>query len=175
MALSPLLDMLARCCVSADHLTLLSVLAGLAFCPLYFWSKSAAFALLAVHVLLDGLDGPLARHTGTASRRGSFSDCMSDQLVVVGSTVTLMSTKVIGILPGSVYIVAYSVLVLFAMIRNSLAIPYSWLIRPRFFVYIWLVVESYYLPGTIDYVLWFFNALMVLKLITGFARIRRQL
>jgi len=175
MALSPLLDMLARCRVSADHLTLLSVLAGLAFCLLYFWSKPAAFALLAMHVLLDGLDGPLARHTGTASRRGSFVDCMSDQLVIVASTATLMSTKVIGILPGSVYIVAYTVLVLFAMIRNSLAIPYSWLIRPRFFVYIWLVVETYYLPGTIDYVLWFFNALMVLKLITGFAKIRRQL
>jgi hypothetical protein len=100
---------------------------------------------------------------------------MSDQLVVVASTITLMSTHIIGVLPGSIYVVTYTVLMLFAMIRNALAIPYSWLVRPRFFVYIWLVVETYALPGTIDYVLWFFNALLTLKLITGFVRIRRRL
>ena len=171
----PLLDVLTRCRISPNHLTLLSVLAGLAFCPLYFWSKPAAFAMLGVHVLLDGLDGPLARHTDTASRRGSFADSMSDQLVVVASTITLMSTHVIAVLPGSVYIVAYTVLMLFAMIRNALSIPYVWLVRLRFFVYVWCVVDTYYLPGTINYVLWFFNALLALKLITGFVKIRRRL
>lgn len=175
VALRPLLDMLTRCRVGPDHLTLLSALTGLAFCPLYFWSKPAAFAMIGLHVLLDGLDGPLARHTDTATRHGSFTDSMSDQLVVVASTSTLMSTHVIGILPGSVYIVAYTALLLFAMIRNVLSIPYSWLVRPRFFIYVWFVVETYYLPGTINYVLWFFNALLALKLITGFVKIRRQL
>jgi phosphatidylglycerophosphate synthase len=124
---------------------------------------------------LDGLDGPLARHTNTASRRGSFTDSMSDQLVVVASTVTLMSVHVVGVLPGSVYIVAYTVVMLFAMVRNALSIPYSWLVRPRLFVYLWLVVETYYLPGTVDYVLWLFNALLAVKVVTGFAKIRKRI
>jgi phosphatidylglycerophosphate synthase len=175
VTLRPLLSVLSRMGVRPDHLTLLSALAGLAFCPLFFWSKPLAFGMLALHVLLDGLDGPLARHTNTASRRGSFSDSMADQLVVVASTVTLMSAHVVGALPGSVYVVAYTVVMLFAMARNALSIPYSWLVRPRFFVYLWLVIETYYLPGTVDYVLWLFNALLAMKVLTGFAKIRQRI
>ncbi len=65
--------------------------------------------------------------------------------------------------------------VAFAMIRNSMAIPYSWLVRPRFIVYAWLLVETYWLPGTIEYVLWTFGALLGWKMLTGFRRIRRVL
>lgn len=173
--LRPLLVVLTRFGVGPDHLTLLSALCGLSFCPLFFWSEPLAFAMLALHLLLDGLDGPLARHTNTASRRGSFTDSTADQLVVVASTVTLMSIHVIGILPGSVYLVAYTLVMVFAMVRNALSIPYSWLIRPRFFIYLWFVVETYYLPGTVDYVLWLFNALLLIKIVTGFVRIRRSL
>jgi len=173
--LGPLLLVLSRMGVRPDHLTLLSVLVGLAFCPLFFWSKPLAFGMLALHVLLDGLDGPLARQTNTASRRGSFSDSMADQLVVVASTVTLMAAHVVGVLPGSVYVVAYTVVMLFAMVRNALAIPYPWLVRPRFFVYLWLVIETYYLPGTVDYVLWLFNALLAMNVLTGFAKIRQRI
>ena len=175
VTLRPLLVVLSRLGVCPDHLTLLSAVFGLSFCPLFFWSKPLALAMLALHVLLDGLDGPLARHTNTASRRGSFSDSVADQLVVVASTVTLMSIHVVGILPGSIYVVAYTVVMAFAMVRNALSVPYSWLVRPRFFVYLWVVVETYYLPGTIDCVLWLFNALLVIKIATGFARIRRSI
>jgi phosphatidylglycerophosphate synthase len=175
VTLRPLLVVLSRLGVRPDHLTLLSAVSGLSFCPLFFWAKPLALAMLALHVVLDGLDGPLARHTNTASRRGSFSDSMADQLVVVASTLTLMSVHVIGVLPGSVYVVAYTVVMLFAMVRNALSVPYSWLVRPRLFVYFWFLVETYYLPGTIDYVLWLFNAFLVVKMVTGFAEIRRSI
>jgi len=85
------------------------------------------------------------------------------------------SVRVVGVVPGSIYVVAYTVVLLFAMARNALAIPYSWLVRPRFFVYIWFVVETYYLPGTVDYVLWLFNALLAIKVLTGFVKIRRRI
>lgn len=49
------------------------------------------------------------------------------------------------------YVVTYTVVMLFAIARNALSIRYSWLVRPRFFVYAWLVVETYFLPGTINY------------------------
>lgn len=175
VTLRPVLNILTGCRIGPDHLTLLSALVGLLFCPLFFWSKPAALAMIALHVLLDGLDGPLARYANKASRRGSFTDSMSDQLVVVASTVVLMSTHTIDVLAGSVYVVAYTVVMLFAMARNALSIPYTWLVRPRFFVYVWFVVEMYYLPGTIDYVLWFFNGLLAVKMVTGFVKIRGRI
>jgi hypothetical protein len=69
----------------------------------------------------------------------------------------------------------YAVVVLFAMARNFLETPYSWLIRPRFYVYAWLLVETYLWPGTIDYLLWICVVVLTLKLVTGFARIRARL
>jgi len=176
---SPLLDVLAKCHVRPNNITYVSLLSGIAFCVLFAvdtpLAKPLAFALLALHVLLDGIDGPLARHLGTASSQGSFTDTTADQLVVAFSTITLIYTGHIGIIPGGLYLFFYTAVVVFAMIRSSLTIPYSWLVRPRFFVYIWFVVEVYFLPGTIDYVLWLFTILLAVKMVSGFFKIRKKL
>lgn len=61
---------------------------------------------------------------------------------------TLMS-----LVAGGAYVSVYTVVVLFAMARNTLRIPYSWLVRPRFVVYGCIGAESIALPGTLIYVL----------------------
>ncbi len=173
--LGPLLKILARLGVTADVVTLVSLLLGLAFCPVYFFSKPLALVLLALHVCTDGLDGPMARFSRTDSRRGSFTDTMADQIVVAATTVTLILGGVLGVLPGGLYIFSYTVVIAFAMIRNALSIPYSWLVRPRFIIYAWLPVEFYLLPGSLDYVMWLFVVLLVGKMASGYVRIRRRL
>lgn len=173
--LLPLLRLLQRWRITPDQLTLLSLFAGFAFCPLYFWSPLAAFAALMIHVLLDGLDGPLARYLGVASRRGSFTDTMADQLVVTATTITLMKVGVVGVAAGGVYIFVYGIVVAFAMVRNAMAIPYSWLVRPRFLVYAWMLVEVWWWPGTIETVLWLASAFLTTLMISGFLRIRKEL
>ena len=47
----PLLGALDSLGTTPNHLTLASLLAGLAFCPVYFWSMPLAFVLLAIHVV----------------------------------------------------------------------------------------------------------------------------
>jgi len=172
---SPLLDLLTRLGMRPTHLTLLSTTSGLTACVLFMLCKPAAFVMLGLHVLFDGLDGPLARHTGMASRSGTFTDTMSDQLVLTGFTLTLMSAGVLSILPGGLYIFLYAVVVAFAMVRNAMAMPYSWLFRPRFFVFSWCVVDAYLLPGTLDAVFWGSCAVLALKAGSGFVKIRRSI
>jgi phosphatidylglycerophosphate synthase len=175
-ALRPLLVLLAQLHVTPNHLTLASLLTGLAFSALFLCEcHLAAFALLLTHVLLDGLDGPLARFTGRASNQGSFTDTTSDQVVVTFSTITLMHTGQIAIWPGALYLFFYSVVVIFAMVRNALAIPYSWLVRPRFWVYAWMPVELYYWKGSLNVLLWILTALLALKMLTGFVQIRAKM
>jgi phosphatidylglycerophosphate synthase len=174
--LRPLLATLARLHVSPNHLTLFSLLAGLAFCPVFLWcSKLAAFGLLLLHVLLDGLDGPLARHTQRASNRGSFTDTAADQIVVAFSTLTMIHAGYTGAWPGGLYLFCYSLVVVFAMVRNALAIPYSWLVRPRFLVYGWMPVEVYIWRGSLEVVLWLLTILLAIKTLTGFIQIRRKI
>jgi phosphatidylglycerophosphate synthase len=169
------LIVLTRLKVSPDAITGLSFVAGIAFGPIWFLSQPAALVLLALHVLLDGIDGPLARFQGVASRRGSFTDTMSDQAVVTAVALTLMIDGVVGALPGGLYIFLYALVAMFAMVRNALAAPYSWLVRPRFFVYAWIVVELFVWPGTLTGLLWVCNGLLAIKVATGFLRIRKRL
>ena len=173
-----LLVILARGGVRPDHLTWLALLSGLSFCPLYAWlSKPAAFMVLALHVIMDGLDGPLARCIGASSRSGSFIDSTSDQIVIAATTIALMAADpaTIGIIAGGIYLFTYTMVVALAMVRNALGVPYAWLIRPRFFVYGWLLVDTCCLPGTLDMVLWVFNALLAWNMITGIRAIRQNL
>lgn len=171
----PLLETLVKTGATADMVTVLSFVSGLLFCPLFFYSKALALGSLGLHVFFDGLDGPLARHTGKASRKGSFTDTTTDQIVIFASTLTLIYAGIIGTLPGVIYIFVYTVVIAFSMIRNALAIPYSWLVRPRLLIYFWFIVELYILPGTIDFVLWIVVILLAAKMITGFVKIRKSI
>jgi len=100
---------------------------------------------------------------------------MADQTVITATTITLMYVGMIDILPGALYLITYTVIVLFAMARNVMQDPYSWLVRPRFYIYIWFIIETYWLPNTINYLLWAFTAVMTLKVLTGFIGIRRNI
>ena len=86
-----------------------------------------------------------------------------------------MFTETVSIPAGGVYIFLYTVVVVFAMVRNALAVPYSWLFRPRFLVYAWLLVETWMWSGSMEYVIWVCNLLLAGKMITGFIRIRRRI
>ena len=181
--LGPLLRMLSAAGVTPDLVTLASLAAGLAFCPLWLWpgspawSKPAALAALLLHVLLDGLDGPLARHLGTASRRGSFTDSLADQIVVTASMLTLLAAAQPGLSGwiAGLYLFLYATVVGFAMIRNAIGKPYSWLVRPRIWVYGWIAVDQFLLPGWIDFVLGGFAVVLGIKMVSGFVAIRRAL
>ena len=174
-ALAPLLALMTRTRLRADYLTLLSLVVGLAAALTYPVSPLWALILLGAHVALDGLDGPLARFQGRASPKGSFADSLADQLVVCAFTIVLIHEGTVSVLPGTLYLLTYTLVVAFAMVRNALQVPYTWLVRPRFFVYGWVVIELYWLSGTMNYVLWFMTGLLLLKVLTGYVKIRSKL
>ncbi len=173
--LSPLIAVLKSLGVTANMLTYLGVVVGLAAAPFLVMGKGVGLALVAVHVALDGLDGPLARARGDASPRGSFTDTFADQTVIAATTAALAYDGTVGVVAGFVYVFSYTLVVGFAMVRNALNIPYSWLVRPRFFVYAWIAVEWWLAPGVFDWLLWLFSALLLLKTATGFVAIRRRM
>lgn len=174
--LGPLLQSLDDHGVTPNTLTLLSLVTGLLAALFLPFLKILALVFLLLHVLLDGIDGPLARFTGTESKKGSFTDTASDQVVVFAVMLALVSMNAASSLAAMVYVFSYTVVVGFAIIRNRLNIPYSWLIRPRFVVYAWIPVSFWLLPlWTLDFLLWSCNVLLVAKVVTGFMKIREKI
>lgn len=181
--LGPLLACFARLGLRPDDLTLASLVCGLAFCPLWLWPsqsvgiKLAALAAILIHLILDGLDGPLARHLKTDGRRGSFTDTLADQIVVTTTTLALMSgpAAALNLWVGGIYIFVYALVVTFAMVRNSLGIPYSWVIRPRIWIFAWIGVDAFLLPGWFNLLVVLVTVVLTIKMLTGFLAIRRAI
>ena len=175
--LGPWLSLLTKARVSPDHLTIVSLLFGLAFGPLwYFECEWLVVIALALHVAVDGLDGPLARFQELASPRGSFTDSFCDQLVVSTVVITLMlGPPHLSVFAGSTFLVLYAGVLAIAMVRSALQIPYSWLVRPRFFLFLAIPLNLLDVPDSVPIVVWVSNALLAVKLATGFFKLRTRL
>jgi len=170
--LARLLDSLTRARVTPDHVTLVSLAFGLAGAGLYGVSHTVALACLALHVLLDGIDGPLARRQQTASPRGSFTDTMADQAVVTAVTLSLMAAGQLKVVPGGTYLFLYALVTLFAIGRNALAQPYTWLFRPRLIVFGWIAADLWLWPGSLGALVGCCDALLACSAASGFVAIR---
>lgn len=167
---------LTRYGIRADHITWLSFVTGCCFLPLWLLvHPAAALAAVTLHVLLDGIDGGLARYQKTASGRGSFVDTVVDQSVFTLVMLTLMQVQLLSVVAGTILIFVYALVVTFAMVRNALNCPYSWLVRPRFYVYGAIMLELTLLPGLVEVVCWVCLAVLSVKAISGFRAINSHL
>lgn len=176
--LVPLLGWLTRAGISPDHVTVFAGLVGLAFVPAWVLHQSAlAVVFLATHVLLDGLDGPLARHQHVAGPAGSLTDTFVDQIVVTAVTIAWMITTggSINIIAGTIFVFLYALVVAIAMIRNAMRIPFAMLVRPRFFFYAAIVIEAFCDLLAVLPVITVCNTLLLACMVTGFFKLRTAL
>ena len=173
--LRPLLVVLTQGKVGPNVLTFLSLMVGLSAAMVLMKAPLWGLVLLALHVALDGLDGPLARHQQKESHRGSFADTMADQIVITAVMLVTIKMGAVDALAGGLYIFFYTLVVAFAIVRNYLRVPYTWVLRPRFIFYGWLLVEFYLWPGTLNYLVWVFNLFLVGLAVRGFYRIHKAL
>ncbi|MCA9129676.1 MAG: CDP-alcohol phosphatidyltransferase family protein [Planctomycetales bacterium] len=174
----PLLRLLSNMGVSPDLITFLAGIVGLGFIPCWLLEENLLAACCVwTHVLLDGVDGPLARYQGIASNRGSFTDTFVDQVVVTGVTVAWMihDPAPWNIAAGSAYVFTYAIVVAMAMVRNALSVPYSWLVRPRFFVYGAVCLDGFTHSNWTLWVLLVCVLLLGIKCLTGFLALRNSL
>lgn len=171
--LKPLLQYVKEKGVTPDHITILSLISGILGALLIGSANEIALLMIFLHVAFDGIDGPLARYTKTDSNKGTFTDTACDQIVIAVIAFSLIDAAIITPLSGGVYVLLYTVVVGFSMVRNAMGIPYAWLIRPRFLLYLWLPVEFYLVGGYTTYILWFFSGILLYKSITGYFSIRK--
>lgn len=121
--------------ITPNVISIIGVLSLIAF--VYFATSSPiiAFAILVLHVVLDGLDGVLARATNAQSQGGAFLDMVCDHSGMVIVTTTLIFYSILNPVIGLIYVYLYTLLVVFITIRNLLKRPIKWAFRSKYILY----------------------------------------
>lgn len=169
----PLVSLLVRLGVNANHLTLLSLILALIYIPLLIkgWLP-AAIVLILLMGFLDAIDGEVARQSGTASPLGSFLDSFIDRIVDV-------------VIIGGLIFLQFDVILVYVLAVTSLLISYcrakgealrikmegvGLIERAERIIMIVMVLLLYYILGFwYSYIV--FIILLILSVITLFQRV----
>jgi len=141
--LSPVVRFLVYFNVSPNIVSLLQILGGVVVFYLIVPYPKVALVVFLLTLLLDTLDGALARSTGRSSPFGALMDQFSDHareaIVIAG----LATAGALSPAPAVLYVFVYTTfnLTLFLCNYNTVALPLALksylLVYPAIFLYLW--------------------------------------
>ncbi len=171
----PLAAGLDRLHITPDMLSWASVLLGVGFFFIARFRFDIAFWLLVGSVVLDALDGVLARYRRASSAKGSFTDTFCDQAVVALTVGGLAWQGAINAVLGIIFVYIYTSLVTFLLIHQLLSVSSQGIIRPsRMLLYALVAIYYFFGKNWLDYLLWAY--LLTLPMLgLSYWRIRRAL
>jgi|GEM_PF-1166876 phosphatidylglycerophosphate synthase len=178
--LGPVIRLLIACRISADVISLLGMLQLVPFGYLLLQAaepRDVAFAtiFLWLHVILDAVDGPIARATGNSGPAGAFTDMCGDH---TGMLITSCLLAAAGLADGTlttVYVSFYTLAVVFTICLNVIKQPFRLVIRTKYLLY--ALISFYGISGTniLNEALYAFCAIHIVFSLAGFLKLRRVL
>jgi phosphatidylglycerophosphate synthase len=176
----PLVRLLIRCRVTADLISLMSLLQLVPFGYLLLTAESSQQIAIAsifvwLHVILDALDGPIARATGTAGPAGAFTDMCVDHSGMMITTCILTAAEFINPTVAVAYVSSYTVAVAFTIWLNMIGHPFKLVVRTKYLLYALVSAYGVFDVNLIDKAVVGFCVVHVLFSIAGFCKLRRIL
>lgn len=172
--LSPLTLLLRLAHVKPLYLSLagLTILLFTLTLSLLFYQPLYFLAGLLTHLILDGLDGPLARRQKTTAP-GVLADVTADYIGIIAASLFISYFNYAPSALAIIYTLLYTIVMALAIIRNVLKIPYRFLFRPRLYVYLALAIDYSFNFRLTSPVLLLSSFLLLLPTITGTAHLLR--
>ncbi len=163
--------------VTPDFISLCGILCLIPFGYLVLSSPqpdtiAIASVLLALHVLLDGIDGPLSRLTETDGPAGAFVDMCCDHGGMIAIVWILSGAELINGTNGNVYVTLYTIAVVFIIWLNVLDHPFQWVFRSKYLTYLTIILYGFTGINLLDEALTAFSACNAILCVVGFGRIR---
>lgn len=94
-----------------------------------------SIALIALYIVIDGLDGSYARFLNRPTQSGAFTDIVADQLGMVTIALGFIQYGMVDGVVGAYYIVIYLVMITFSVIQNAQGIPMQYILRTKYILY----------------------------------------
>jgi phosphatidylglycerophosphate synthase len=176
----PLVRLLIRCRVTADLISLLSLAQLVPFGYLVLTAEDSQQIAIAsvfvwLHVILDALDGPIARTTGTAGPAGAFTDMCVDHSGMLITTCILTAAGLVNPTAAVAYVSSYTVAVAFTIWLNMIGHPFKLVIRTKYLLYALVTAYGLFAANFFDQAVVLFCVIHVIFAIAGFCKLRRIL
>jgi archaetidylinositol phosphate synthase len=177
----PLVRLLIRCRVTADLISLLSLLQLVPFGYLLLTAEDSqqmiviASVFVWLHVILDALDGPIARTTGTAGPAGAFTDMCVDHSGMLITMCILTKAELVNPTAAVAYVSSYTVAVAFTIWLNMIGHPFKLVIRTKYLLYALVTAYGLFDANFIGQAVVLFCVIHVIFAIAGFCKLRRIL
>lgn len=166
---------LARLGINANMISILSILPAIGFCllvPEYF---SIAFWLFIASLVLDGLDGVLARQTKTNSTSGAFTDTFCDLCTLALWVAGLVWRGTLNPVLAISFVYISTSIGLFFVFHSLFNVSTSWLVRPgKSFFCLALGLDFFFQVNLLNYLLAFY-LLAIPCLALSFWRLKKVL
>jgi phosphatidylglycerophosphate synthase len=171
----PICRILMRLGITANAISyfLLFILIGF----IYFVESNPILAcvFLLAHVLLDALDGPLARLMKQDGNSGAFTDILCDHTGMAVVIITLIYVNLVSPFLAAIYIYLYTIMIIFVIVRNKMKIPAKLIFRTKYYMYILYGIWAFFNVNYLDHGLIVFSILMLPTIITSYFAIKKKL
>jgi phosphatidylglycerophosphate synthase len=171
----PVVFILAKLKITPNIMSIISALTGIVATVYIWYDLKIAGILLIASLVLDGIDGPLARYTGTGSPRGEITDAFTDQTVISATTIGFIANGLIHPVIGGVYLAVYPLLVTFIILRNIINKPSLYVFRPRLFVYVSFLLYAFWGINWMNYIIIPATGIVGIYFLYNFFKLRRML
>jgi phosphatidylglycerophosphate synthase len=166
--------------VTADLISLLSLAQLVPFGYLVLTAEDSQQIAIAsvfvwLHVILDALDGPIARTTGTAGPAGAFTDMCVDHSGMLITTCILTAAGLVNPTAAVAYVSSYTVAVAFTIWLNMIGHPFKLVIRTKYLLYALVTAYGLFAANFFDQAVVLFCVIHVIFAIAGFCKLRRIL
>lgn len=124
-----------------------------------------------LHLFIDGFDGSLARYQKQQNRFGSFMDVVFDHVGITGCCLYALYFHEANPLLILLFGVFYTFVVFSAFLLGCIRDPFTFVLRPRIFVFATLTADYLWSVHTTDPVLAIVTAIMCVSTVQGLLKI----
>jgi phosphatidylglycerophosphate synthase len=118
--------------INQSHITAFRFVLLIAFLPLWIYEHyNVAITFLAINILLDIIDGDLARILNTDSDIRKFEDVMADNIMVVVLPLALIWQGLISGFLGGYYLFIVTLSWWLSVVKRNFVIKSNWLFRAQ--------------------------------------------
>lgn len=173
--LHPIVVALDKIGVSPNMISVSSaVIAGGALFVAYMSSNPIYFIIgIWLHLIVDSLDGTLARYQSKNSPNGAIIDAMCDHVGIISASLFAYMFMIINLVSILIFVGLYTALILIVFYLLKHKSSYRFIIRPRFYFYVALTIDVFRFIDITYYIVLISSAVMFVEVVAGIVKVLR--